>query len=62
MVYEQEGMGDGRMPNPPERVGRADVTLDVDGKASRTFAFTLPGYRASTMDGQAHVRGATRCT
>ncbi len=44
LVYEQEGMGPGRTENPPVRVGRDEVTLDVrDGKASKTFAFTLRG-------------------
>jgi hypothetical protein len=52
LVYEQAGMGEGRTENPPVRVGRDEVTLDVvDGKATKTFAFTLPGGRPATMDG-----------
>ncbi len=52
LVYEQAGMGEARTENPPTRVGRDEVTLDVaDGKASKTFAFTLRGFRASGMSG-----------
>lgn len=54
LVYEQAGMGEGRTEAPPNRVGRDEVTLDTkDGKASKTFTFTLPGNRAGTMDGMA---------
>jgi hypothetical protein len=54
LVYEQEGMAEGRTEAPPDRVGRDEVTLDVvSGKATKTFAFTLRGRRADGMDGTA---------
>jgi hypothetical protein len=54
LIYEQAGMAEGRTEAPPARIGRDEVVLDVkDGKASKTFAFTLPGNRASGMDGTA---------
>jgi hypothetical protein len=46
LVYESEGVPEERVEDPPRRIGRDAVTLDVvDGKATRTFAFTLPGAR-----------------
>jgi hypothetical protein len=53
LVYEQAGMGEARTEAPPNRVGRDEVTLDVrDGKATKTFAFTLPGNRSEGMGGR----------
>jgi hypothetical protein len=54
LVYESQGTGGGRVEQPPRRVDRDDITLDVkDGKASQTLAFTLRGFRAEYMDGAA---------
>jgi hypothetical protein len=54
LVYEQAGMAEGRTEAPPVNVGSDEVVLDVkDGKASKTFAFTLPGHRAGGMGGPA---------
>jgi hypothetical protein len=54
LVYEARGTGGGRVDAPPQRVDRRDVRLDVkDGKTSQTLAFTLRGFLAQYMDGQA---------
>jgi hypothetical protein len=54
LVYEARGTGGGRVEEPPSRIDRQDLTLDVkDGKASQTLAFGLRGFRAEYMDGAA---------
>jgi hypothetical protein len=50
LVYESEGAPEERVENPPTRIGRDEVTLDVkDGKATRTLGFTLPGVKISRL-------------
>ncbi|HEY1811556.1 MAG TPA: hypothetical protein VGG74_04320 [Kofleriaceae bacterium] len=54
LVYEARGTGGGRVDEPPRRVDRDDLALDVkDGKVTQTLALTLPGFRAEYMDGSA---------
>jgi len=54
LVYEARGTGGGRVEEPPGRIAREDVRLDVkDGKTSQTLAFALPGVPAEYMDGTA---------
>jgi hypothetical protein len=53
LVYEQQGVNDSRVEDPPVRVGRDEVTLDVTGgRASKTVTFTLPETPTAPIDGE----------
>jgi hypothetical protein len=52
LVYEQQGVNSNRVEDPPVRVGRDEVTLDVvGGRASKTVAFALPENPSAPHDG-----------
>jgi hypothetical protein len=55
LVMEARGSDGGRVDNPPDRIARKTITLDVapEGGAAQTLAFTLPGFRGQEMDGVA---------